>query len=819
MLLVLTSSTVPYTLLVLFIARGKHAGVHTTAAVGTVYSPLPRTASDTRRFFALLFFHRSSYRRPLNPFARAKSTIIAITYIHFPFLAGQLQNDSLAQDAGLVSLARALLRRAAGVANNHPVRNGRSSHEWHNSRPPPPPPPTSCNPWKGPPVLPPSFSFRGKNEGGGRSPAELPRHDVESRDDPLTRKSEDNLTITTPLPPAPPSAPLPTPPLTPPAPVATTAASARSSPDAPPLLAGEGGAPNTVRLCLNPVVAGKGAPAAAAAMVGAAKKMCLVQTGDRARAVGGIATWPRNKGGPSPQPKPHLNTPPFSSKRVDFHCHNGKNGALVLEEEPPRPPAGDDVGPRDETRVGGGGYSVTLSARGAQTVTVCLSQCSCRRFDGKQAVDTTAAAAAAAASACSIRQAVDGSRGEIDGDIDRALSSKLFTRPAESKDKRPSTLYRSEEEVHHQELRRVPPVYPRPQISTHFCQAPSPRPTPSPQALPTAGIACSPQINKSFREKPRGKIGPRQKPHPARSCIFGAGAKTTCEDERNIAPPISVLGPMGSYTNDPRGGEGLSYDDSRVCMQPSSVNFLARKNVCSPRIEYDGGDAGRCPCCHRFGNGYQNEQHITGAKQWQPEKADSSHTASPSGTTTTQEAAEHPAGYRRRYGRRDDSEETRQRYASGETKTEREPLQSADSNTDRRNKEASPTRRRLPSAGSTESDAETAGMAEAREDDSSSCALARKRALMRVRLARQRNSQAAAVADANERGFRVERRRRREKRLAVLLLKTFGGDVVDGSRHVERRPLSSQDDKNDSEGGGGGGESGSSPTGMRCSSK
>lgn len=767
-------------------------------------------------FRAAFNFHRSSYRRPLNTFSRAKF-IILIPSVNFPSLAGQLQNSSLAQDAGLVSLARALLRRAAGVANNRPVRNGRSSHEWHSNRPPPPSPPTSCNPWKGPSVLPPSYSSRGNNEGGGQTPAELSRHDIESRDDPLIRKSEDNLTVTTRLPPAPPSAPLPTPPLTPSAPVATTTASIRSLPDAPRLLASKGGASNTVNACFNSVLAGKGAPAAAA-MVGAAKNTRFVQTGDRASAVDGTATRPRNEGGPSLQPKSHVNTPPSSSKRVDFHCHNGKDGALVLEEEPPRPPAGDAIGPRDETRVGDGGFSVTLSARGAQTVTVCLSQCPCRRFDGKQAVDTTAAAAvAAAASACSIRHAVDGSRGLIDGDIDRALSSKLFTRPAESKDKRPSTLYRSEEEVHHQELRRVPPVYPRPQISTHFCQAPSPRPPPSPQALPVAGIACSPQKNKSFGENPRGKIGSRQKPHPARSYTFGTEAKTTCEDVRNVAPPISVLGPMGSYTDDPRGGGRLSYDDSRVCVQPSSVNFLARQNVCSPRIESDGGDAGRCPCCHRLGDGYQNEQHIAGAKQWQPEKADSSHTASPSGTTTTQEAAEHPAGYRRRYGRRDDSEKTRQRYASGGNKNERQPLQSADSNTDRINKEASPTRRRLPSAGSMESDAETAGMAEAREDDSSSCALARKRALVRVRLARQRKNLAAAVSDANERGFRAERRRRREERLAALLLKTFGGGAVDGSRHIERRPLSFQDDKNDSEGGGS--ESGSSLTGVRGSSK
>lgn len=56
------------------------------------------------------------------------------------------------------------------------------------------------------------------------------------------------------------------------------------------------------------------------------------------------------------------------------------------------------------------------------------------------------------------------------------------------------------------------------------------------------------------------------------------------------------------------------------------------------------------------------------------------------------------------------------------------------------------------------------------QDAESSCALARKRALLRVRLARQRHDLATAVLDANERGLRAERRRRREEKLAALLI-------------------------------------------------
>lgn len=66
------------------------------------------------------------------------------------------------------------------------------------------------------------------------------------------------------------------------------------------------------------------------------------------------------------------------------------------------------------------------------------------------------------------------------------------------------------------------------------------------------------------------------------------------------------------------------------------------------------------------------------------------------------------------------------------------------------------------------------------EEDERSCALARKRALLRVRLARQRQDLAGAVADANERGFRAERRRRRDEKVAALLIKTCGGGEGEG---------------------------------------
>eukprot|EP00752_Nemacystus_decipiens_P006491 g5844.t1 len=64
-------------------------------------------------------------------------------------------------------------------------------------------------------------------------------------------------------------------------------------------------------------------------------------------------------------------------------------------------------------------------------------------------------------------------------------------------------------------------------------------------------------------------------------------------------------------------------------------------------------------------------------------------------------------------------------------------------------------------------------------DDEISCALARKRALLRVRLARQRQELATAVVDANERGLRAERRRRREQKLAALLADARRGHGVD----------------------------------------
>ncbi|CAM9638687.1 unnamed protein product [Ectocarpus sp. 12 AP-2014] len=66
-------------------------------------------------------------------------------------------------------------------------------------------------------------------------------------------------------------------------------------------------------------------------------------------------------------------------------------------------------------------------------------------------------------------------------------------------------------------------------------------------------------------------------------------------------------------------------------------------------------------------------------------------------------------------------------------------------------------------------------------EEESSCALARKRALLRVRLARQRQNLATAAVDANERGLRAERRRRREEKLAALLIKARRDDDFCGS--------------------------------------
>lgn len=92
--------------------------------------------------------------------------------------------------------------------------------------------------------------------------------------------------------------------------------------------------------------------------------------------------------------------------------------------------------------------------------------------------------------------------------------------------------------------------------------------------------------------------------------------------------------------------------------------------------------------------------------------------------------------------------------------------------------EAFPTGRRLQTENSTTMSAMTAS-----RDEKGSCALARKRALLRVRLARQRFNLEVAVANANERGFRAERRRKREEKLAALLIKTCGSGQVDIGNH------------------------------------
>lgn len=106
-----------------------------------------------------------------------------------------------------------------------------------------------------------------------------------------------------------------------------------------------------------------------------------------------------------------------------------------------------------------------------------------------------------------------------------------------------------------------------------------------------------------------------------------------------------------------------------------------------------------------------------------------------------------------------------------------------------------------PSSGSADvslgpEDGKEANADDGGQGDVISCALARKRALLRVRLARQRHELATAVVDANERGLRAERRRRREEKLAVLLTSTLRGGGVGvgsggcgGNRSARGRPL------------------------------
>lgn len=84
----------------------------------------------------------------------------------------------------------------------------------------------------------------------------------------------------------------------------------------------------------------------------------------------------------------------------------------------------------------------------------------------------------------------------------------------------------------------------------------------------------------------------------------------------------------------------------------------------------------------------------------------------------------------------------------------------------------------------------------------SSCALARKRALLRVRLARQRSLRAAAEAEAIEQGFRAELRRNREKNVAMLLQRT-SERMVHGRRRLKIPSRVDERNSNSADGGNG----------------
>lgn len=219
---------------------------------------------------------------------------------------------------------------------------------------------------------------------------------------------------------------------------------------------------------------------------------------------------------------------------------------------------------------------------------------------------------------------------------------------------------------------------------------------------------------------------------------------------KDITQPFLVLGPiMTKSANirkyiDPR--DDTQFLGGGDLCKPPSAKFAAG-NVYTPQIESGGGIVRSRSCCCRSGDGFKNENYaITGSPQRKRETANSPQTVLPCRTTTVQNVAIHPARYRSWY-RQGDGGDTRQLDAS-DRKSVRQPLQLGDGNTDS-NGEDSPTRPCLPSAGSTEDDAEMVGMKESQEDERS-CTSARKRALVRVRLARHRNSLAAAVADANE---------------------------------------------------------------------
>lgn len=118
-----------------------------------------------------------------------------------------------------------------------------------------------------------------------------------------------------------------------------------------------------------------------------------------------------------------------------------------------------------------------------------------------------------------------------------------------------------------------------------------------------------------------------------------------------------------------------------------------------------------------------------------------------------------------------------------------------------RNMEASPTQKKSTETGFPGSNVDSCKAAAEREYESS-CALARKRALLRVRLARQRSLLAAAEAEANEQGFRAERRRSREKNVAMLLRRT-SERLIHGRRRLEIPSRNAQRNSSCADGGDG----------------
>lgn len=349
------------------------------------------------------------------------------------------------------------------------------------------------------------------------------------------------------------------------------------------------------------------------------------------------------------------------------------------------------------------------------------------------------------------------------------------------------------------ESRRAPEDCPgSPQLSTKLGAAPQtpPSPLPPPPApkpsLPTA-------VRNQFIDRAEKVEQTPLTPNGARRCSASFNFETGAEDchTRHHGEAARVFpSPCSPRKNggirdpiDPGGdrqvAEKEGESDNQTYSEPSPVDLEA-KSIWDPRNEpeRDATEPQRCDCfsgneclCEEHSTDASTETETTSPSQTFPSRA-YTQTAADSTALLTHNTDRHRHRCRRRqrpsprFNR--ESNRLENSVATAGLQPPPTPLLYA--------VEKSPT-------GSTEISADVAARIAMREEQIS-CALARKRALLRVRLARQQWNLAAAVAEANDQDFRAERRMRREERVAALLRKTcVGGATAGGSGRVEDCPV------------------------------